>query len=181
MMKKRDRHQRSRKTSPSERKALRNDRNGLHSDTWIGLHSDTWIGCLSGATGRIDFLEKVTAYTLHTLLRSFFRVIVSSLALLQRLFLYPRSLLPRFSRPSEESIPFKKLTALTDWVPSATLRKRLRKLIADEFVEIMEFRSQGRTSLARWRTLWTYVHWLRYLLVGPLVSILKSLTRLSVN
>lgn len=60
------------------------------------------------------------------------------------------------------------LAKLTDWVPFPSVRKKQRKLLADEFAEIDEFRSQGRYFLVRWRTAWAWVLWARYLLTAPL-------------
>ena len=65
------------------------------------------------------------------------------------------------------------LTKLTDWVPSAAIRKRQKKLIADEMAEIFEFEAQGRMRLARWRRAWLWVHWSRYLLSSPFTWVMK--------
>jgi hypothetical protein len=67
----------------------------------------------------------------------------------------------------------KSLMQLTDWVPSAAVRKRQKKLIADEIAEINEFRAKARMGLARWRRVWLALHWLCYLLGAPIAAVVR--------
>lgn len=78
---------------------------------------------------------------------------------------------------SKQAPPFRGLVALTDWVPSSATRKRQRKLLADEAAEILEFREQGRFWLARWRTMWAWWHWARYLVSAPIGAAVKALLK----
>ena len=72
---------------------------------------------------------------------------------------------------------FVHLTALTDWVPFKAIRKRQHKLITDDAAEIAEFLRDGKFALARWRTVWTWIHWFRYLVAGPIDAVIKLLRR----
>jgi hypothetical protein len=76
------------------------------------------------------------------------------------------------SAKTGEKLPLsgKSLMQLTDWVPSAAVRKRQKKLIADEITEINKFRAEGRIGLARWRRIWLTLHWTRYLLGAPFAA-----------
>jgi hypothetical protein len=84
-------------------------------------------------------------------------------------------------RAKKKRMPLARLLTFTDWVPSAALRKRQRKLIADEQSEIVEFKKQGRTILASWRTVWTWIHWFRYLLCSPMAVALKLFRKMSIG
>lgn len=103
----------------------------------------------------------------------FFRVIVR---------IYARVLLVRYRgwKPSEHApLSGKRLMQLTDWVPSAVVRKRQRKLIADEIAEINVFRAEGRLWLARWRHFWLTLHWTRYLLGTPFAAAVQLFRKTS--
>lgn len=80
-------------------------------------------------------------------------------------------------KPLARREPLDRLSGLTDWVPSRIIRKRLHKLIADDATEILHYRRQGRTALARWRAGWTWIHWLRYVLTGPVTLLLSAFRR----
>lgn len=75
----------------------------------------------------------------------------------------------------------KSLMLLTDWVPSAVVRKRQKKLIADEIAEINEFRAAGRIGLARWRRIWLALHWSRYLLGAPFAAAARLIRNTSAS
>lgn len=73
----------------------------------------------------------------------------------------------------------KSLMQLTDWVPSAAVRKRQKKLIADEIAEINEFCVEGRMGLARWRCVWLTLHWTQYLLGAPFAAAVRLFRKTS--
>lgn len=74
-----------------------------------------------------------------------------------------------------------RLCKFTDWVPFKSIRKKQKKLIADEITEICFIMERGDISLVRWRCFWLYVHWLRYLLMGPVDSLIKVIRKKSVS
>lgn len=79
----------------------------------------------------------------------------------------------RIGKPRKASTPLARLAALTDWVPSSVIRKRQRKLIADEAAEIAKFESEGRMRLAQWRRAWTWIYWCGYLISGPFSAAMR--------
>jgi hypothetical protein len=71
------------------------------------------------------------------------------------------------------------LMNVTDWVPFPSIRKRQKKLIADEAAEIAQFRKEKRHRLARWREMCLLLNWGQYLLTGPVTAVIKAFTRAS--
>lgn len=76
--------------------------------------------------------------------------------------------------------PLSTLIVLTDLVPSRALRKKQKKLLADESAEIFVLLEQGRHSAAQWRTVWAWIHWVRYLVTSPISIALKAVKRFSI-
>lgn len=85
----------------------------------------------------------------------------------------------RIKKTRKEPPPLSGLAALTDWVPFPGIRKRQRKLIADEAAEITEFESGGRKRLAKWRRTWAWIYWFWYLISGPFSAAMRLLGKLT--
>lgn len=96
-------------------------------------------------------------------------------AVLVSLFFTQRS--AKSNKPKAQASSLFRLKSMTDWVPSAAIRKRQSKLISDEFAEIYQFKIEGRVWLVRWRTCWAWVHWFRYLLTGPFTAMMKLIIK----
>ena len=88
---------------------------------------------------------------------------------------------PRQNADNRQPLSGKSLMLLTDWVPSAAVRKRQKKLIADEIAEINEFRAADRIGLARWRCIWLALHWTRYLLGAPVAAAARLFRKTSAS
>jgi hypothetical protein len=54
-------------------------------------------------------------------------------------------------KPELERVPLQRATLAIDWLPGSRLRKKLRKLIADEQQEIIELQAAKRIGCSRWR------------------------------
>jgi hypothetical protein len=94
-----------------------------------------------------------------------------------RIFRRRKSLPPEKSTPREARPPLNQLSSLTDWVPSPVIRKRQRKLLADETAEIIQFRTEGRKYLARWRLAWAWFYWFVYLLSTPFAMVTSAIRK----
>ena len=79
----------------------------------------------------------------------------------------------RVEQPHNINKKFAVLSSLTDYVPSRSIRKKQKKLIADESAEILEFASRGENLKVNWRLFWLRIHWFRYLVTPPLMAMLK--------
>ena len=80
-----------------------------------------------------------------------------------------------------QTVSFDNLIILTRLIPSKSLRKNLKKLIADESYEIRELQINRNFRTARWRTILVYLNWGRYILSEPLTFTLKIIKKLHTN
>lgn len=86
---------------------------------------------------------------------------------------------PRFKlqviMPSKPALS--KLNAVNDLLPSPTLRKRLKKMMADQAAHIEELRAQGKWKSAKWIAASTWMLWAWYVFKSPLTSLLNAAKR----
>jgi hypothetical protein len=75
------------------------------------------------------------------------------------------------------SRPCAGLIRLVDWIPGPRLRKRVRKLVADEVAHVDELQKAGRFGAARWIAFCAWIHAIVIVLRGPLAAVLDWVKR----
>jgi hypothetical protein len=84
----------------------------------------------------------------------------------------------RLVYPSPRKPPLTRLLEVNDLLPSPTLRKSMRKMLADQAVHIGELQEAGRPGAAKWQKFATWLLWFWYVLRSPMTSLLSYARKL---
>ena len=74
-------------------------------------------------------------------------------------------------KATQPTIPPQTLRLISDLIPGPNLRRRVRKMLADQETDIDRLRKDGRTRAAMWMYRWTWLIFVVMVLAGPVDAI----------
>jgi hypothetical protein len=81
------------------------------------------------------------------------------------------------SKPTASVAPLQRAVWLANWLPGSGLRKKVRKLVADEQHDIIEMRKANQLGCARWQVGCVYVLVAWYAIKYPFAAVVLALIK----